>query len=278
MEITKFDVGAVFSLSLCIVLMSFAAPMLGLTADADQTNESDIPEFNISSDRFDIAGEFPDSPGTPGTITPIWYNESITGEGINQIWLNGDTSGGTEVVLSNSGTDSNPEADIIVNQWFNGSVVGQDSYTISSDGGQVRHQNGSYAITFEASFFLKNGTRYDETVIELTGDITERDQSTGLLNGIFSVASDLASTLVWVGQVFFWGLGFVFEVALTLVFMLFDLVTFLFGTASWLVGTYTSIISAAPGWSGVIVGIPGLLLFFLFAKFAAVGISLLPTT
>jgi hypothetical protein len=271
-------------MSLCVVLLSLSAPAFGLT-DRDSTNESDIPEFNVSTKAFDITGQFPESPGTPSTGELKWYNESTIGRGISQLWLDGSTSGGTEVFVSNAGTDADPNPEIQVNEWNNGDLVGKDTYTLTDIGDDVRHKNNSYSILFTVDDIKnKSNTSTDESEFVVSYKIVDQSADENwleripIVGGLYSAGEALAQIVGWIGGVLYWFLGTTLEVILNLVNMLVESTIYMFSTFHWLMSTYFGIINSAPGWSAVIVTVPGIILFAELAKLVAVAISLLPTT
>lgn len=282
MEITKFDIGLLFSLSLTVVFLSMTAPMLGMASADVKQNESDMPTFEVNNDRFDIAGDFPGDPGAPskGSITYVEKDVGLVEK--RTVWLDGDTSSGTEMLLTNRSTGGGEDIYLVINQWDTGDVVGYDEYNITSEGQTVDYSNASYALQGEVTKRSNVGTENFTVKLEYT--IYDQPSDSGwiqrvpIVGGIYSAGEALAQIVGWIGSILYWGLGTSIEIVLNLVGSLFDVTGYLFSTATWLITTYTDVISNAPGWAAVIVTVPGLLLFATLAKFVAVGISLLPTT
>lgn len=279
MNINKFDVAIIFAMSICVILLTLTAGNFGLT-DRPEANQSDFPEYNASAGSFDIAGDFPDSPGTPSSGTAVYRENGLKGDGINQIWLEGeDTSSGTTLVLSNGGTSADPEAQITVTEWNNDAVQAQETFTLQNEGDQARYSNNSWNIVLENER-METGTD-DGTVIEASFGVRASPDDSGLLGGIpiiGDIADGLASLVGYIGAVIFWIGATIIEVTVTLILQVVNLVTWFFGTIYWLSSTYVGIIESAPGFASAIVIVPGLLLFFEFAKITAVIVSLLPTT
>lgn len=290
MNFSKFDMVLIFSMSLAIVLMSFMFPALGMTEEGDKVNESDIPEFNISSDRWDIVGDFPEDPGTPSTGRIIW-NESEGAESDNQRWLHGDTSLGAEHTVINFGSADNPDAEVRLTSWnddqsnfTNQTITGEgQEFTLESVneiGGSLT-VNFNYTVEYEVAVYENTSGNFH---VEVDYLITEQPQDEAwyervpLLGGLFSAGADLAGIVGWIGSILYWFVASTFEIALTLVTILFDVMVYGISMLQWLTGTYSSIISGAGGFAQVLVAMPPVLLFVEFAKIGMIGISLLPFT
>jgi hypothetical protein len=279
MNISKFDIAVLFSTSLCVILLSLSAPAFGLTSQ-NATNASDVPRFNTSADSFDIAGEFPDTPGTPSSGRLVYNTNGPGGDGINNVWVDGeDTSGGTQIVTGNAGNTSDPEVDVTITEWQNGNIYHQESFILSQVGETAQYQNDSWNILLEYDAF-ETGTA-DGTKIFTTYEVKQSPDDEGLLSGIpivGDVADLVASGTFFIGEVIFWFAATVFEVTVTLILAIVNFVTFMIDLIGWLTTTYFDIALNAPGFAGVIVMVPAIMLFAELAKIIAVVISLLPTT
>jgi hypothetical protein len=279
MNISKFDIAVLFSTSLCVILLSLSAPAMGLTS-ANSTNASDVPRFNASAGSFDIVGEFPDTPGTPSSGRLVYNTNGPLGDGINNVWLDGeDTSGGTQIVTGNAGNTSDPEVDVTITEWQNGNVYHQESFILSSVGETAQYQNDSWNIVLEYDAFRENTA--DGTKVFTAYEVNNSPDDEGLLASIpvvGDVADLVASGAFFIGEVIYWLVASIFEVTVTLIIQIVNFVTFMINLLGWLSGTYFSVASNAPGFAGVIVMVPAIMLFAELAKIIAVVISLLPTT
>jgi hypothetical protein len=279
MNISKFDIAVLFSTSLCVILLSLSAPAMGLTS-ANATNASDVPRFNANASDFDIVGDFPDTPGTPSSGRLVFNTNGPGGDGINNVWLQGeDTSGGTQIVTGNAGNASDPEPDITITEWQNGNVYHQENYILTQVGETAQYQNDSWNIVVEFDAF-ETGTA-DGTKIYTAYEVNQSPNDDGLLSGIpivGDIADLVAGGVFFVGEVIFWIGATIFEVTVTLILAIVNFVTFGIDIIGWLTGTYFSVASNAPGFAGVIVMVPAIMLFAELAKIIAVVISLLPTT
>lgn len=283
MDFGMSDIVLLTTMSLAVVVMSLTFPALGMTDDGDMTNESDIPEFNISSDEWNIAGDFPDSPGTP-TSGEVVYDEQVGSgvEGRSLIWLQRGAPGQSLEMqnLSNQLT-------IRVNSWDGDppQIVGRDEYDITSENQTILHQNASMGWTIEMEVTeLENAQQSNMTATVEYEVLDSPDEGGGglsaipIIGSLFSAGEQLASGLIWIGQVIWWLVAFLVEIALTIVLILVDIMVFAASLMQWLVTTYFDVVSAAGSFAGPLLMIPGILLFVEFAKLGMLGIKLLPTT
>lgn len=280
MNFTKFDMVLIFSMSLAIVIMSFTFPALGMTDESDEVNESDIPEFNISSDRWDIVGDFPDSPGTPTSGT-IERDDTKTVVGQHQAWIDRPTDEGTSIEIASFNTGNHS---IVYTNWTGGSAVAKDIYNITQEGQEIRHNNDSWALIFTVDSYENAGLSNASSVVdwEIISS-PNNDEGGGLSNipvigGLFDAGEQVFLALAYLGDILVWAFGTALEVSITVASTLFEVMIFGVDILQWLTGTYSSIISAANSWAGVLLVMPAVLLFVEFAKIGMIGISLLPFT
>lgn len=284
MDFGKFDIVLLTTMSLAIVIMSFAFPALGMTDQTDEVADNDIPEFNISSSEWDISGEFPESPGTPSRGTLVHDEElgnSITGKNVN--WLDRPKEDGLSVEVQNVSSDFQ----VVVTNWTTESGTSEvdytDKYAITSEGDTVLHDNGTWTIEFEADSI--ENYRESNMTAEVSYEVLESGSGSGgglsaipVIGGIFDVVDAVASMLAWIGSVIWWGVAFIFEVSITIVLILVSVMVFSVDIMVWLMTTYFNIVSGAGTFAAVFLMIPGVLLFAEFAKLGMLGIKLLPTT
>lgn len=276
MNLTKFDLTIIVVMSIATISMSFVFPALGLT-DAS-TNESDVPEFDIGSDRFDFAGEVPDNPGTPSQ-----GELELQSDGSDEVRLHDNSSHQVSLsTLDPEGENLTAEVYLSLYNETGGSPEEQDTVTLSEEGDTGTLEVGGYAVDVEW-IRTENVDQSDETAV-ITYEIT--DQPSGetwltrlpVVGGIVSGASALAGIVGWIGSLIWWGFTFFIQTGLNVVTLVFDVAVYFVSTLSWLTGTYADIVSSADAWAAVFVSIPGILLFGEFAKIVMVLISLLPTT
>lgn len=280
MNFEKFDMVVLVVMAVAVVVMSFIFPAIGL-ADAS-TNESEIPEFNMSSDRFDFAGDFPDRPGTPSQGQLV-YDNSEEDFDRNQVWLSGsDTSDGTDLAGTRNATSNDPR--INLNVWSGGTLNASDEVELSSVGDRKLMTAGDWEVAVELTEMTRNDSA-DELSYTVEYNVKEQPTSGGgwlgripVVGTLFDSGATIGGVVAWLGSIIWWFAVTTVQVALNLVGMLYDVVAFIFGTASWLVGTYAAIVSAAESWVALFVSLPALFLFLEFAKLAMIAISLLPFT
>lgn len=282
MDFGKFDIVLLTTMSMAIIFMSIIFPAVGLAPQSEEQGANDIPEFNVSSSQWDIAGEFPDRPGTPNSGT-VKYDEqrgsSITGESL--IWIKRPTANGVSLETQNLSN----QLTLRVNNWSNTNLEGQDEYNINSEGQQIYHENttNGWTIDFEVRT-LENAQEpdmYAEIDYEIVESPPENEgflDSIPIVSGFIDAGEAVAGTLGWLGLIIRWFFVTLFEVVLTLVTILVTVMVFSVDIMVWLMTTYFGVVDAAGGFASVVLMIPGVLLFGEFAKLGMLGIKLLPTT
>lgn len=279
MNFSKFDMVILCVMSVGIVVMSFVFPALGL-ADAD-TSENAIPEFDMQSDRFDFASDFPDRPGTPSQ-GELSFDSDAEDFSDNQVWLQGsDTSDGTDMTLTRNASSNAPRVNL--NYWVDGSLNATANETFTSVGDRALMEAGPWDVRVE---LLEYSEPTNDTIeATVSWEVAEQPTSGGgwlgripVVGTLYEGASALPGVVSWLGSVVWWFFTSAWEVALNVLGMTFDVATYLFDTVSWLLGTYGAIMTAAESWVALFVAIPGILLFLEFAKLAMILVSLLPFT
>lgn len=264
-----------FTMGLAIVSMSFVFPALGLADDSVASNE--IPELDIASDRFDFAGDFPAAPGSPRTEELTW--DDSRSEQFNQIWLDGDTTGGTEVILLPPASGDPLQTKVSV--WDTGNVdyYERQNYTETGAERYFVNETVGYRLAFEAVEIDTESGIY-EVQMTVRG---EKDSGGWLSNvpvigTVVDAGAATAATLGWLVEIAIWTVTYMFGLIATAVGLATDVVFYLMTLMAWLATTYTSIVAAAGSWTSVFVALPGILLSAILAKFIAIGVGLLPTT
>lgn len=279
MDLTEFDIVILITMTLAVVSMSFVFPALGL-ADVD-ASENDLPRYEVSADRFSFAGDRPAPPGTPTQVNLSWNGTEGAYWSDNQVWLNGGTSGGTELLLLPNSTNDDA-VDVRVNVWSDGSVPDESTQTFDSDGGSGIMQINDYTLLWEAT-----GYEYSNGNVTATVDveIDEQPVSDGgwigripVVGGLYGAGQATAATLGWFGAIAYWFVESTIQSGLNAIGVLIDVLSYLFGIITWLVSTYGAVITGAQSWVAIFVALPGILLSLVLAKIVMIGISLLPTT
>jgi hypothetical protein len=261
---TAFDFKLIIVMSLFLVIIGFVFPPLGFTSDTVQ--ESNIPEFNASTNTFNSVLEQPEFPNNPSEGTLTYTHGAVQGQDERQIWLEGDAQNGYSVTLINSGTQSNPDMVVTLNR-FNATGGYQESSSISGDQ-FIQHQLGAYTVGFENLRFTEN----NETV-RVDWRITEQPEDSGwtgripLVGQIISGGQQIAAVLAWgltlLQFVIIEGMILAFNILIGLLNVIVFVITFFY----WLLSTYATITTNAPTvWAGTFMAIPGVILSFEFAK------------
>ena len=273
------DIKVIMAMTTAIIVITFIFSGMGFVDE--ETDENNIPEFNITSERFDLVGQFPDSPGSPSNFDISW-SEDLGSDSNNQIWLDGDTSDGTELVLLNNGNESEPELELLINNWEDGNST-TTTHTYTEIGDRNVYEVDGYELLATYTDYRNLGSSDAEFTINI--EIREQPESDGgflsripLVGGIVGVGEAGAAATLWIGGILFWTLGTAFEVILNLSYMLFEVMYFFVSLFHWLIASYTDVITHASSWAAIIVALPGILLSLMFAKLVFVGIKLLPTT
>lgn len=283
MNFTKFDAILLITMTLAIVAMSFMVPALGLASAEDaEADEDDLPEFEIESDRFDMVGDFPDRPGTPSTGMLVWDNQDPTIE--HEIWIEDNLPDGIQLAVFDDETGTeNYSVEVQLNDYVESQVDESDTVTLDDVGDRDTLQDFGYNIQVE----YKHVDKVDENdwVAEVEYSILQQSDVEDswydripVIGAVFGAGETLAGIVGWIGAILYWTLGTLFEIILNLMGILYDTMIFFVDLISWMITTYSSIVSNANSWAGLFVAIPGLLLFVVFAKIVFIGIKLLPQT
>lgn len=274
MNFTKTDMVILVTMALAVIIMSFMFPALGITND-DPANESNIPDYTINNERFQFTGDMPNAPGTPTQGTLWFYPEDPAATSENRIWIEGDTSNGVEMFLSEE-LGTNDTGEVTINTWESGNVTSSTTknFTSVNDTFTLVSAEG-FGLRFDVQEVTTTSPRY----YEVDYSITQRPRDTGgFISSLLGTADDTAKTLVWVGTLFFWFSMFLVETGLNAIALLGESLFYLFSLIAWLVTSYTDIITAASGFASVFVAVPGILLTIVLSKLVFIGVSLLPTT
>jgi len=280
MNISQRDVMLLLTMGLAVVSMSFVFPALGLADES--VSENEIPEFNVEPDRFEFAGEAPPAPGSPRTDELTW--DDSRDDQFNQVWLEGDTTGGVEVALLPPDGDNATESDplqITINEWDSGSVSYTERLNFTSEGQErvLINESLGYEMTFES--LTVDG---DAGVYEVRYDIRSQVVDSGWLSNVPVLGSAVeagqatAATLGWFIEIAIWAIQWIFQLIGNAVAVGADVGVYLVTLITWLATTYASIVASANSWVAVFVALPGILLSAVLAKLVIIAVGLLPTT
>lgn len=280
MNFTFRDMLIILSMSTAVILMTFTFTALGLADES--VSENDIPEFNSTADNFNLVDEFPDSPGTPSEFTLTW-NEKLEASSDNHLWLDGSTDNGTEMFIRNkdsTGNSENVEIQVTVNEWTSGNVASKTKINFTDVGNYSVMNKYDYEIYMEFDEIKNKDTNdmqsdmYFEVRDRPSGDIEEIP----IIGGVVSTGKNLYGVVSWIGLVIYWFSAMIFEVAISIVLSLYNVLAFFVAFMHWLLSAYSAVIAGASAWASVFVAIPGILLMVEFTKLILIGVKLLPTT
>lgn len=281
MNFTKTDVLILLSMSLAVIGMSFIFPTVGL-AGAD-TGASEVPEYTLDTEPMNLVGEFPDRPGTPSRGTMTLNTSEDLAFSNNQVWLDGGTENGTEMVLLPA-TSENDTPEMVVNNWENGNATGEERFNVTGEGQQFVLNNFDYEVAFTVTEFDETDG-YDNAQYEVEFNVQSQPGDGGwldrvpLVGGIIGAGEALASIVAWIGSILWWFFATAVDTSSAALVVMFDTVTFFVDLISWLVTTYAAIVSNAnAGWVSLFVALPGIILSLEFGKLGLIAVSLLPTT
>lgn len=293
MDITAFDITILVASTIGIILMSFAFPALGLAGE--ETQESEVPEFDIESDRFDIAGEFPQPPNEgpqhalQGTVYHNYPEES------NEEFILGDESHGWTLRTYSPVNDS---VFVELMHWYEGDPgttpniqkhlveLENESDSAQLIGGDVYDNWGNVTATVTAEDFAGQGTDNFTATVGYSFDCERGCGSDGddgaltnlpIVGGLFEAGADVAGGVVWIAQIIVWMGVVAFELVINGLSAMVDVLAFVFGLADFLVTTYTDVVSSdeIASWASVILLIPGVMLMAVWAKLAAVAVEVI---
>ena len=277
MNFDKNDMIILVVMLIAVVSLGMTLPALGLT-DADP-DEDDLPEFNVTSDRFDFAGDFPTRPGGPGQHNHEAFGGGNSNLNTPEIEIDGG-DGFINTYVIPSGNDFVVQGEV-------GHTPEQFSELIQleqeGDRKRVTEESLEIDVEFELVWFDDDQDVDDIEAVTLV-TVHEQPESTGWISNVPIVGtivdggSEVAASALWIGQVILWFFLFLFEMALNLLAMLAESTFFVIELFHFLLSTYADVIAGANTWSGIFVSIPMVIMMLVFVKLVFVAISLLPTT
>lgn len=279
MNFGKFDVMMLLTMTLAIISMSFVFPALGMT-DETAANSSEIPELDIQGDRFDVVGDLPQRPRSTDSGTIVYRADGFDNRQVDLYVDGGNLIVGTSAFAENNGNTT--PINVFLNEFPSGSggeAIDSANTTLNETGEMAEltvENETEYTVRYELIELRNEGTEDFEAQVQF--DVIESPGGDGFLGTIFGAADTLASTLAWIGTVFYWFSISLFEIAGNALGGIFDVTNYFISLVLWLTSTYTGIVSSANGFAQVFVSIPGILLSSILGKIVIIGVSLLPTT
>lgn len=283
MEFSQRDMAILVSMPIAIILLNFAFTGVGLADDS--VNKNEIPEFSISTERYNLFGDFPSYPGDPSAGRLTYKNWSNNQDNYFRV---------IDAYKNSSGTDIRVGIDVIKNVNQNLSVgIFEETETAYNEKRKLLDMTGKpTTITYnvyKVEFSLKEEIETtDGTLYTINYRIIEdRDTSSGstniveripVLGDIFSATEELAQVVAWIGSVIAWSVKTIFELIVAMVLTIFEAVSFVVNLVTWILSSYSNIITQADGFASIFMVIPTILLGMELLKISFIVVHLLPTT
>lgn len=261
MTFTKTDFILTLSFLTAVILLSFIAPAVGMTGDS--VNSTDIPEFNVTGERFNWVEDLPEYPSEPSSGV---LNHSST---------KFDNYRGN--IQTELGTGDNGNRIFIV-------AINNDTVHLTD----VEDSTINASVTFSANDQTKNLKAYGYDIDVHSVNIThgkyewiaaERpdDSSLPLIGGALNVADSIAAGVIWIGSTIVVGVILIVELFVNGFGVLFDVLVFVLAVLNFIFSNYLAIIAGAPsGFAAALVSIPGVGISVQFARVGLIIISQIP--
>lgn len=256
MRFTTTDFGLLVSMTLILILINTIFPAVGFASP--DTNQSDIPEFNITKTRFDFVGELPEKPSNPTSGKLNHSSDKFDNfEGSIQFELGPGDDGNRTFLVANSETE-------VTIQDVEAGAGNQElaSHTFSSNGETATLTGNGYEIDVHAIDISTGSGKYEWIATK-----RPQDSDLPLIGGIANFADKQVSTIAWIGSTVAVWITQQVEKIFNFGGLIFDFIVFAINFMHFLIIRYTSIISNAPAnWVSLLLTIPSVILSFLFVK------------
>lgn len=261
MSFTTRDLFLVVGMVFAIILMNGFFMHSGV--QGDQYQESEMPELNITQSQVDLTPKTADAknPGSPsrGFVSP---RDDFDGAYDSNSWIRKDEvyvtaqsfGSYTEVALANTSVVGDIDTVQLTNLSETGELTG-DGFTISVE---LIEKTGD---STDAGLWI---VEYE--VEKQPSTDSSWMSSVPVVGGLYSSGNQLASMVGWIGAMLYYGITWIVGGFISLVATLGLLVVYVVGLIGWIGGTYTSLISSAPGWSSLIVSVPGIVVSLEMVK------------
>lgn len=252
MPLSTRDLFIGVALVVAVVVINFI--VLEAELGGEDVEASEIPDLNLTADRFDFAGERPTMP-----LGPDEHRVSFNETGIaNNHNLNDSTVAQATGPTCTYGIQTGI-----------GETGGESETKVGDEEGDT--------VRIEVENWVAIGELENATTCTWKGEVLESPGGgTGFLEGFIGSTAEaiagLISGAVFIGETFIW----LFLVFVTVIFnvggLLVDVASFAIGLVSWLFGTYSTVTSAASDWATLALTVPLVGISFLVAK---VGLALI---
>lgn len=285
MDITERDMTILIATTTGVILMTILFPSLGLAGD--EAKSSEVPEFDVDTNAFDFAGDFPTRPAGPDGGTLVWIDSGnrdnpTAGAGSdNDHWITGGTNDGEFIYLVNDNNVSEPVWQVGVQDWDNDNVTNEVTANLTEAGDAALITEGDWQIRVELDRLYninESPGQTAEVTYEIEEDATTEDSA--WYSGV-PIIGDTAEGLQWIsrllvyiGSIFQWYVLTLVEVVWNVSFALVQVTTFIIDLLSFLTTTYAEIAtSPTASWAQVILAIPSVIMMAVWAKVVLVFIE-----
>lgn len=275
MNFSNKDMGILVSMSIAVICISLVFPALGVSGN--ETTQNEIPEYNITKDKYDFAGEFPPDPGAPSKGELERIENQSDGDTRSQ-WLHGDTTNGAEIVVFNNGSLKDPIAEITVTNWTDGTAT-DTTVELRNVSDRTTMQEAGYKL--QVHFAETENLNESNMTMRVEYTILRQPENTDwmsripVVGGIMGAGEQLAGIVGWIGSVIYWLFGQMITIFTNMFVVFLDVTFYVIDTFHWLIGTYMGIVEAAPNFSGLFIMIPAIMLFLEFAKIGMITVEVL---
>lgn len=254
MAITKNDL--VITISMLVALIFVNIVIVEAELANDQIQEDEIPELNLSSNRFDLVGEKPREP-----LGPKQFRVAFD--------LN-DTARVTQV---NSTTKVSAET----------SPPGC-SYALKDENNLILEdksldKNGSTMALTYGEWKVQMTLENNQTCLARGTILESPGGASGFLSGFLGSTAEAIqgvwSSITYFASVGLWIIAVIIETTVSVGALLFDVAAFGIGFLGWAFGTYVALTSAAGSWASLALTVPVVGLSVMFVK---IGTSLISSS
>lgn len=260
MDWTFKDTLVLAAMAFAVISMSFVFPALGL--EGTNQNTSDVPDFNVTTERFNSTQDYPPYPIRPdeGTLNHT-SNKFDDFEGSIQYEL-GTNDGGNRTFLV-----VNPENKTYITDVENNSIDDEYTWTVAEEGDVQTLDAGGYEIDVFAVDVSAGVYEYH---------IEQRPGSSQIpiLGGLLNTGGEIVQVLWWMFLMLGYGTRSLFASAGNLAGIGFDIGAYIISMFHWLTTTYLSFSDGiGNNFVSVILYLPAIILFLMFGKLMAVMFS-----
>lgn len=284
MNFTAFDIKILITMVTACIVLSIVFTGLGMSEQTVSTN--DVPELDISSDRFDLIGDFPDYPSNPSSGKLQYYEDSESSALSHSRWLdrevgtNGNTISGTQInfIETLNSTASNREMEFNIFDAESGNI---SAVTLDVGETATLNMNGyEVVVEFESERDDSNSEYYAQLDWELASQPGESDFLTRIpvVSTLYSVGQGVAAFVGWIGSILLFFCVTTYVVIVEIVSTLFKLMVFFLELLYWMNATYLNIMFTGDSFVALILFIPAVLVYIMVGKLVLVAVSVLPTT